>query len=50
MIDESHIIGVVTVLYVAVGVSHAVSGNYPWALVWCAYALANVGLMWASNK
>jgi hypothetical protein len=50
MINESHIVGVVTVLYAIVGLSYAMNGKFPWALTWIAYAMANVGLIWAAKE
>jgi hypothetical protein len=49
-LNESHIVGVVTVLYAWVGISYAAKGEFPWALTWLAYALANVGLIWAAKE
>lgn len=36
------------ILYVIAAVSFLFKGNLPWALVWGAYAVANLGLIWAS--
>ncbi len=38
------------VLYMIAGISYYTKGNYPWALTWLSYAVANVGLIWASLK
>ena len=46
---EATVVAIVTVLYAAVGVSYALKGNWPWALTWCSYSLANVGLIWAAK-
>ena len=47
---EQTIVAVVMVLYAIVGVSYAIKGDFPWALVWFSYAMANVGLMWAASS
>ena len=47
---ELTIVAVVMVLYAIVGVSYAIKGDFPWALVWFSYAMANVGLMWAASS
>lgn len=49
MTFESFTIGTVTLLYFATAVNYGVKGNYPWCLIWFAYALANVGLIWAAK-
>jgi hypothetical protein len=49
-LNESHIVGIVTVLYAWVGLSYGVKGDWPWALTWTAYALANVGLILAARE
>ena len=46
---EQVFVSVVTVLYGIVGISYAIKGNFPWALVWISYAMANVGLLWAAS-
>jgi hypothetical protein len=46
---EQSIVAIVMVLYAIVGVSYAIKGDFPWALVWLSYAMANVGLMWAAS-
>ena len=45
---ETAIIGITAVLYISVGVSYAMKGNYPWCIIWLSYGLANCGLIWAS--
>jgi hypothetical protein len=47
---EQIIVAVVMVLYAIVGISYALKGDFPWALVWLSYAMANVGLMWAASS
>ena len=39
--------GVVAVLYFVTGVAFLVRRDVPWAIVWMAYSLANVGLILA---
>lgn len=41
---------IVAVLYALVGIGYLVKKDYPWALVWIAYAIANVGLILAASK
>ena len=41
---------VVGVLYASVGVAYIIKGDYPWAIVWVSYALANLGLVLAGGK
>lgn len=38
------------VLYTITAISYYMKGNYPWALTWFSYALANIGLIWAATK
>jgi hypothetical protein len=40
--------GIVMLLYGATSWLFFQKGDYPWALTWGAYALANIGLIWAS--
>lgn len=47
---ETITVGICMVLYFITGATFAAKGNLPWALVWFAYAVANVGLIWASKK
>lgn len=42
---SASLIAIVTVIYTAIAVSEIVGGNYPMALVYASYALANVGLV-----
>lgn len=46
---EQIVVGLAMVLYATVGVSYAMKGDLPWALVWLSYATANVGLIWAAK-
>jgi len=39
---------IVAIIYVTVGIGHIISGNKGMALTWAAYALANIGLIWAT--
>ena len=50
MTFESFTVGTAFFLYFATGVSYALKNNFPWALIWFAYALANLGLIWAARK
>lgn len=36
------------ILYAIVGLGYLVKKDYPWALVWISYALANLGLVLAA--
>lgn len=47
---EQIVVGAAMVLYAMVGVSYAVKGELPWALVWFSYASANIGLIWAAKS
>jgi len=47
---EDIIVTIVFFLYAAVGISYIAQKNYPWALIWFSYALANLGLVWAANS
>lgn len=47
---EQVVVSIVTVLYGIVGVSYALKGNLPWALVWISYSMANIGLIWAASS
>lgn len=38
------------VLYMIASISYLIKGNHPWALTWFCYAIANLGLIWASLK
>ena len=38
------------VLYLIAAISFLVKKNYAWALTWFCYAVANIGLIWASFK
>jgi predicted Fe-S protein YdhL (DUF1289 family) len=43
-------ISICTALYALTGIGCARRGDYPHALMWGAYALANVGLLWYEVK
>lgn len=45
-----YIPGVVMVLYAITGIAYLYKKNYPFAIVWLAYSLANLGLILAGNK
>lgn len=47
---ETFTVGLSMILYFITGTSFAVKGNFPWALTWYAYAMANVGLILAAKK
>ena len=47
---EQVVVAIVTVLYGIVGISYALKGNLPWALVWFSYSMANVGLIWSASS
>jgi hypothetical protein len=47
---EQIVISISALLYFSVGVAYLVKSQYAWALVWFAYATANVGLILASKK
>lgn len=46
---ENVVVMIASVLYLSVGVSYFMKGNFPWALVWFAYGVANAGLIWAAQ-
>jgi len=50
MTFENIVISVSALLYLSVGASYMIKGNFPWALVWFAYGIANVGLIIASHN
>lgn len=41
---------VVCVLYTLTGIGFLLKKNWPWAIVWLSYAMANVGLIWAAYQ
>ena len=41
---------IAAVLYFIIGISYGVKKDYAWCLVWCSYALANVGLVMAATQ
>lgn len=47
---EGHVIFIAALLYAVNGFVYISQKNYPWGLVWLAYAAANIGLMWAASK
>jgi hypothetical protein len=44
------LVWVVTVLYTAQSMILVKDGNYPGALVFISYAMANIGLIWSYSK
>ena len=38
------------ILYAVVGLGYLVKKDYPWALVWISYSLANLGLVLAAAQ
>lgn len=50
MTFDNIVVAIAAVLYIAVGVSHFIKGNMPWALIWFTYGIANFGLVWAANS
>lgn len=44
---ENIVVMIAAILYILVGLSYLLKGNFPWALVWFAYGVANGGLIWA---
>jgi hypothetical protein len=46
---ETFTIGISMLLYTMTGISYLIKDNWPWALVWFAYALANIGMIWAAT-
>ena len=38
------------ILYAIVGIGYLVKRDYPWALVWISYSLANLGLVLAAAQ
>jgi len=38
------------ILYAIVGVGYLIRHDYPWALVWISYSLANLGLVLAAME
>ena len=47
---ESLTVSISMIMYFITGTSFALKGNFPWALTWYAYSLANVGLILAAKK
>lgn len=47
---ESFTVGAAFFLYTITGISYALKQDWPWALVWFAYAVANFGLILAARK
>ena len=41
---------VAAVLYFIIGIGYGMKKDYAWCLVWCSYALANVGLVMAAME
>jgi len=50
MTFESFTVSAAFLLYFATGTSYALKQNWPWALIWYAYAAANIGMIWAAKK
>jgi hypothetical protein len=52
MADKAVIIlpGIVMLLYAGTAIAWAYKREPAWALTWAAYAIANIGLIWASLK
>ena len=50
MLDKLiHILPLISaVLYAIVGILYGMEKEWAWCLVWIAYALANLGLVWAA--
>jgi uncharacterized membrane-anchored protein YitT (DUF2179 family) len=47
---ESFTVAASMILYFITGTSFALKGDFPWALTWYAYAVANIGLILAAQK
>lgn len=47
---ENAAVCIAGLLYLIVGVSYLFKKEYAWAMVWCAYGVANAGLMLAQMK
>lgn len=41
-----HLIAIVTAIYALIAIDKVFQGHYPKALMWAAYALANIALIW----
>lgn len=41
-----HLIALVTAIYAFISLDKIIHGHYPKALMWGAYALANIALIW----
>jgi len=41
---------IVSVLYFITALSHALKGEYGWAMAWMCYGLANIGLIIAAHE
>lgn len=50
MTFESFTVGAAFLLYLSTSIIYASKYNWPWALIWFAYAVANLGLIWAAKK
>ena len=46
---EDIIVAIVFFLYVFVAISYACKSNWAWFVVWASYAMANLGLIFASH-
>lgn len=47
---SSGLLGAVALAYLGVAVGYARAGNHGMALAWAAYAVANVGFIWAEQR
>lgn len=45
---ESWTVAICGILYLATAIGFLTQKKYPWAIAYAAYALANVGLIWAA--
>lgn len=42
--------GSIAVVYAATGIYYLLKKNFPWAMIWMSYAMANIGLVLAAIK
>ena len=47
---EDIVVFLAFILYLIVGISYLIKGEYAWSLVWISYSIANLGLILAANK
>jgi len=50
MTFENYVVAVAALLYITVGCIYLTKGNFPWAMIWFCYGLANVGMIWAARQ